>query len=209
MKTLEEIQATEKRLRDDKKNGFCLCYALTGEVCTICKAHMDMDAAPYASCSPFCRIHKGDKFYEILNDKPKKVKSDKVNKFVTFTRKSNDENDYTKLFAVLSYIKKCKSVEQFWYAFEYQQNGNPHLHTIIHMKKGRYFRDIERVLKTKIEMEDRKGWMDVQTQKGTDLEAQNYLVKDISKTQSILSEQKFNYFLLYNIQLTNVIQQQT
>jgi len=206
MKTVEEILKEEENLREAKKLYYCLCYAATGTVCTVCKVHMDMDDSPYASCEPTCKIACMSKsqLIELSHSRQGKSKgTDKGNKFVTFTRKSNEEDDYIKLFSVLSYLKKCKSIEQFWYSFEYQQNGNPHLHTIIHMKKGKYFRDISRMLKVKIEHEEKLGHMDEQNQKGSDEEAQKYLFKDIEKTAQYILENNVNYFLLYNIKLNS------
>ncbi|AUM61859.1 capsid [uncultured virus] len=214
MRTLEEILQEEEMLRNAKKQYHCLCYAMTSTVCTVCKVHMDMDHdSPYPSCDPSCKYSNfnSSKILDVSHShhcKDKNAKSTKNEYFITFTRANNEEEDYTKLFAVLDYIKKCKSIKQYWYAFEFTKKGTPHLHTIIHMQSGKYLNAIERTLETKIEKESKKGWMDKPPQKGTLEEAKNYLFKDVSKTEDFIHNNNINYFLLYNIKLNNGLQEE-
>jgi len=200
---LEEILKEEENLRKGKELYYCLCHATTGTVCTICKVHMDLDHdSLYASCDPSCKIANltKDKLIELSHSRAQKSNPKGTkDKFVTFTRPSNLENDYIKLFDVLKYIKKAKAVHKFYYSFEYQKNGNPHLHTILILNEGYYFRDIARTLiKT-----NAGGYTDEQTRRGTIEEGIKYLTKDIDNTAHILSTTPINYFLLHNIQLTN------
>lgn len=199
MKTVEEILAQEQQLLDDKKNHRCLCYAVTRKVCTICQVHMDLDTyGIYASCDPTCKIAclTKSQLIELSHENdPKRGGIGKGMKFVTFTRPGKEETDHLQLFKVLNYIKKAKAIKQFWYAFEYQENGNPHLHCVIHMNEGYYFRDIARMLiKNNV-----GGYMDEQNQRGTQEEALKYLYKDIDKTCTIMHNLPKNYFLLNNI----------
>jgi len=209
MKSLEEILKEEEILRKGKELYYCLCYATTGKICTVCKCHMDMDHdSHYASCDPSCKIANMSKNQLIELAHANSVKTlatqNKREKFITFTRRCKAENDYIRLFKVLDYLKKSKAVEQFWYSFEFQKNGNPHLHTIIHMKTGKYFRDIKRTLESLNDEPTKDGHIDEQPQLGTMEQGFKYLTKDIVKTQDFIKDNGINYFLLYNIPLTNV-----
>lgn len=201
MKSLEDILKEEENLRKAKELYYCLCYATTGTVCTICKCHMDMDDNFYASCDPTCKIANMSKnqLIELAHASAGKKGAYKNNKFVTFTRPGKEKEDHLQLFKVLMYIKKAKAIKNFWYSFEYQENGNPHLHCVIHMKDGYYFRDIARTLIKN----NAGGYMDEQTQKGTDEESQKYLYKDIEKTENIIKNMSENYFFANNIKLNS------
>ena len=197
----EKLRQQESQFRDARSKYHCTCHAITGKVCAICRAYMDTDGIhdKYACCSPLCDIpkmplratldlaHRSDE-----KERPGN-KGSCFSKFVTFTRGGCTEKDYQQLFNVITYLRKCKLIDGFLYAFEYQKNYNPHLHVYLDMKPGKYFSDIERRLRNAND----GGYVKAENRRGTPNETCAYLAKDIDETEKLINAMPFNWYQLY------------